>query len=90
MSASNIEIMVILTYTFSAISGHPKVLKAAVLDVVTPDLVHGPQASTAEMLSVIDDCMNTFPGLSQHYQIHISHSLSQYNLTSQPSCLHFD
>ena len=62
---------------FSAIPGHPKVVKAAVIDVVTPDTEHGPRASTAEMLRIIDDCLNIFPSLAQQYQIHISHSRSK-------------
>lgn len=56
--------------------GHPKVSKAAVFDIITPDLESGSIASMAEILALLDDMLNGFPTLSDHYEIHISHAAS--------------
>ncbi|TFY68401.1 hypothetical protein EVJ58_g1031 [Rhodofomes roseus] len=62
------------TYRPNVISGHPRVSKAAVFDIITPDLVVGPTAAAAEALSIAHDCLNNFANLGQLYEIHISHS----------------
>jgi len=65
-----------LTNIPSTVAGHPKVQKAAVFDIITPDLLEGPMAAGAEVLAVAEDCLNSFPSLAQNYDIHISHSNS--------------
>ena len=57
--------------------GHPQVAKAAVFDIITPDLVVGPTAATGEALSIVNDCLNNFASLGQYFEIHISHSKSE-------------
>lgn len=64
--------------------------KAAVFDIVTPDLLSGPIAAGAEIISLANDCLNNFPNLAQNYDIHISHSGSMFCLNicfSAHSCL---
>ncbi|KAH9923827.1 uncharacterized protein B0H18DRAFT_1013542 [Fomitopsis serialis] len=61
-------------YRPNVVSGHPRVAKAAVFDIITPDLVVGPTAAAAEALSIVNDCLNNFANLAQLYEIHISHS----------------
>ncbi|KAH7905298.1 kinase-like domain-containing protein [Hygrophoropsis aurantiaca] len=61
-------------YRPNAVPGHPKVTKAAVLDIITPDISGGLVAAGAEMLMLLNDCLQTFPNLAQSYEIHISHS----------------
>jgi translation initiation factor 2-alpha kinase 4 len=58
------------------VAGHPKVNKAAVFDIITPDLANGPLAAGAEVLAIANECLNSFPTLAQIYDIHISHSKS--------------
>ena len=58
----------------SSVAGHPKVLKAAVFDIITPDLEYGPIAASVEIIAVASDCLDSFPNLAQNYDIHISHS----------------
>ncbi|KAF9527861.1 other/PEK/GCN2 protein kinase [Crepidotus variabilis] len=58
----------------NSVAGHPKFWKAAVFDIISPDLTMGPVAAAAELISVANDCLDSFPNLSQHYDIHISHS----------------
>ncbi|KAF9561509.1 other/PEK/GCN2 protein kinase [Agrocybe pediades] len=53
--------------------GHPKYTKAALFDIISPDVNFGPTAAAAELISVASDCLN-FPTLGQNYDIHISHS----------------
>lgn len=62
----------------SVIPGHPRVAKAAVFDIITPDLVVGPTAATGEALSIVNDCLNNFANVGQHFEIHISHSQSEH------------
>lgn len=57
-------------------AGHPKTNKAAVFDIITPDLASGPIAAGAEIVAVINDILNGFPNLAQNYDIHVSHSKS--------------
>ena len=55
--------------------GHPVVRKAAVVDIITPDLTMGAQPATAELLGVTDRCLNAFPGHElADYVIHITHT----------------
>ncbi|EIW85919.1 hypothetical protein CONPUDRAFT_114006 [Coniophora puteana RWD-64-598 SS2] len=61
-------------YRPNTVPGHPKVTKAAVLDIVTPDTSAGLIAAGAEMLMLVNDFLHTFPNLAQSYEIHISHS----------------
>lgn len=58
----------------SPVAGHPKVLKAAVFDIISPDLEFGAVAAGAEIIAVASDCLDSFPNLAQNYDIHISHS----------------
>ncbi|RDB27411.1 eIF-2-alpha kinase GCN2 [Hypsizygus marmoreus] len=68
------------------VAGHPKVQKAAVFDIITPDLAMGPIASGAELIAVAHDCLNSFPNLAPNYDIHISHSkIVELILTRLPS-----
>lgn len=62
----------------SAVAGHPRVSKAAVFDIITPDLINGPIAASAEVLALVNDCLNSFPTLADNYEVHISHSKSGY------------
>lgn len=62
----------------SPVAGHPKSMKAAVFDIVTHDLVSGPIAAGAEIVSVINDVLNCFPNLALSYDIHVSHSNSKH------------
>jgi len=57
--------------------GHPKYTKAALFDIISPDITSGPTAAAAELISVASDCLN-FPTLAQNYDIHVSHSKSQF------------
>ncbi|TFK64222.1 kinase-like protein [Pluteus cervinus] len=61
-------------YRPNPLPGAPKAQKAAVFDIITPDLESGPIAAGAEIISVINDCLESFPNLSQTYDIHVSHS----------------
>jgi len=60
----------------SPVAGHPKFTKAALFDIISPDLEHGPLAAGAELIAVANDVLESFPTLSQNYDIHISHSKS--------------
>jgi len=59
---------------YSIVAGHPKVTKAAVFDIITPDLATGHLAAGAEVLAIANECLHTFPTLAQNYEVHISHS----------------
>ncbi|KDR70022.1 hypothetical protein GALMADRAFT_255390 [Galerina marginata CBS 339.88] len=61
-------------YRPNIVPGHPKFTKAALFDIITPDLKAGPRAACAELIAVVNDCLENFPNLSQHYDIHISHT----------------
>ncbi|KAG8220630.1 kinase-like domain-containing protein [Butyriboletus roseoflavus] len=62
------------TYRPSAVPGHPIMVKAAVLDIITPDMKNGMIAAGAEIILLLNDCLRSFPNLSHSYEIHISHS----------------
>lgn len=53
--------------------GHPKALKAAVFDIITPDIVNGQSAAAAEAIAIVNSCIDGFANLG-HYEIHISHT----------------
>ncbi|KAI6046986.1 kinase-like domain-containing protein [Pisolithus marmoratus] len=61
-------------YRPSAVPGHPRVTKAAVLDIITQDITSGIIAGGAELIMLLSDCLHSFPNLTQTYEIHISHS----------------
>lgn len=50
--------------------------KAAIFDIITQDLEHGPVAAGAEMIAVMNNIMNSFPNLNQNYVMQVSHSTS--------------
>lgn len=52
-------------------------MKAAVLDVITPDRTSGPIAAVAELLTIANECLNSFPNLALNYDVRISHSKSR-------------
>ncbi|KIK54868.1 hypothetical protein GYMLUDRAFT_206162 [Collybiopsis luxurians FD-317 M1] len=61
-------------YRPGLIPGHPKIWKAGVFDIITPDLSSGPIATGAEILAVAHDILESFPGLTPTYELHVSHS----------------
>ena len=56
-------------------AGHPKASKTAVFDIITQDLESGPSAATAEAISIVNDCLDSFANLDK-YDIHLSHTKS--------------
>ena len=66
-----------LTILRSAVPGHPRVTKAAVFDIITPDITSCIIAGGAELIMLLNDCLHSFPNLAQSYEIHISHSRSR-------------
>ena len=74
-------------YKPNAVAGHPKVFKAAVFDIISPDIENGSIASSAEVLALIHDCLCSFPGLSDTYEVHISHSKSKCHPNSRTQTL---
>ena len=58
-------------------AGHPRASKVAVFDIITPDLITGPNAAAAEGIAIVNNCLDVFGDLSQHYVIVISHSKSK-------------
>jgi hypothetical protein len=66
--------LVYIFFLSSPVAGHPKILKAAVFDIISPDLQYGAVAAGAEIIAVASDCLDSFPNLAQNYDIHISHS----------------
>ncbi|KAL4071177.1 kinase-like domain-containing protein [Scleroderma yunnanense] len=61
-------------YRPSSVPGHPRVTKAAVLDIITQDITSCIIAGGAELIMLLNDCLHSFPNLAQSYEIHISHS----------------
>ncbi|KAF8880897.1 hypothetical protein CPB84DRAFT_1817292 [Gymnopilus junonius] len=51
----------------NGVPGHPKFTKAALFEI-------GPRAACAELIAVVNDCLDNFPNLSQNYEIHVSHT----------------
>ncbi|GJJ13244.1 hypothetical protein Clacol_007495 [Clathrus columnatus] len=55
--------------------GHPIARKAAVVDIITPDLNMGAIPAVVELLGMADQCLNVFPGSElAEYVIHITHT----------------
>ncbi|PPQ98103.1 hypothetical protein CVT26_003273 [Gymnopilus dilepis] len=61
-------------YRPNLVPGHPKFTKAALFDIISPDLKYGPRAASAELIAVVNDCLDSFPNLSEIYDIHVSHT----------------
>ncbi|KAH9846907.1 Serine/threonine-protein kinase [Lenzites betulinus] len=61
-------------YHPNVIAGHPRASKVAVFDIITPDLITGLTAATAEAISIVSECLDNFGNLWQHYEIHMSHT----------------
>lgn len=62
----------------SLTTGHPRVSKTAVFDIITPDLTHGPAAAAAEIIAVTHECLSAFPTLNgQNCEIRVSHAKSE-------------
>ncbi|KAH8114389.1 kinase-like domain-containing protein [Phellopilus nigrolimitatus] len=62
------------TYRGGNLLGHPVVSTAAIFDIITPDTVHGLEVGSAEMITLMDECLGMFPNLANNYQVHVSHS----------------
>jgi len=62
----------------SHLTGHPKMSKAAVFDIISQDLKWGPIAAGAEIISVANECLSCFPNLANNYEIRISHAKSAF------------
>jgi eukaryotic translation initiation factor 2-alpha kinase 4 len=57
----------------NGVGGHPKILKAAIFDVITSDPTTG--VSEAETVAIVSEIIDIFPGLNAStYDIHISHT----------------
>jgi len=61
-------------YRPNLVAGHPRVFKAAIFDIVSTDLANSGPVSIAESIIIMNECLDAFPNLSQHYEIQISHS----------------
>ncbi|KAH9994612.1 hypothetical protein BJV77DRAFT_1059858 [Russula vinacea] len=61
-------------YRPNLVAGHPRVFKAAVFDIISTDVTNSGPVSIAESIIIMNECLDSFPNLSQHYEIHISHS----------------
>ncbi|KIL60768.1 hypothetical protein M378DRAFT_906708 [Amanita muscaria Koide BX008] len=61
-------------YRPNQLAGHPKMSKAAAFDIITQDLKWGPIAAGAEIISIADECLTSFPNLATNYEIRISHA----------------
>ncbi|KAJ7596327.1 kinase-like domain-containing protein [Mycena floridula] len=56
------------------VAGHPKGQKAAVFDIISPDIQAGGIAAAAELVAVANRILESFPNLAENYDIHMSHS----------------
>ena len=50
------------------------VFKAAVFDIISTDVINSGPVSIAESIIIVNECLDSFPTLSQQYEIHVSHS----------------
>lgn len=66
------------TYRAGAALSHPTVSSTAIFDIITPDTVNGVEVGSAELLTLVDECLGTFPNLAKTYQVHVSHSKSTF------------
>ncbi|KAI0696604.1 hypothetical protein BC835DRAFT_1341525 [Cytidiella melzeri] len=60
-------------YKPDPVAGHPKTSKAAIFDIITQDMAYGPSASTAEAISIVNDCLNSFANLDK-YEVQLTHT----------------
>ncbi|CAL1710511.1 unnamed protein product [Somion occarium] len=63
--------------------GHPKTMKTAVFDIITPDVENGSVAAAAEAIAIVNTCLDAFAGLAT-YEIHISHTKEVLRVLDQP------
>lgn len=64
----------------NGVGGHPKILKAAIFDIITSDPTAG--VSEAETIAIVSEIIDIFPGLNAStYDIHISHSKGMKSCT---------
>ena len=57
----------------NGVGGHPKILKAAIFDLITSDPTVG--VSEAESIAIVNEIIDIFPGLNASaHDIHISHA----------------
>lgn len=70
------SVLTIELSTLSSTFKQPLINKAALFDIITPDLQTGPMAAAAEIIAVASDVLDSFPDLAQQYDIHVSHSTS--------------
>lgn len=75
-----------LCLTPSVPGTHPRAMKFAVCDVITPDIAMGPLASTAEMLTITQEILAAFPTCSQNFDLCVSHSKSQCTIFTMVYC----
>ncbi|KAI0029609.1 kinase-like domain-containing protein [Vararia minispora EC-137] len=61
-------------YRPNPVVGHPRASKVAIFDIITNDVANGASISTAECIIIVNECLDAFPTLAQHYEIRISHS----------------
>ena len=45
-------------------------------DIITPDLVNGPNVAAAEGITIVNNCLDIFGDISEHYVLVLSHSKS--------------
>lgn len=50
-------------------------MKAAIFDIITPDITNGQCVATAEAIAVVNSCMESFANLN-NYEIRVSHTKS--------------
>ncbi|THH07416.1 hypothetical protein EW145_g3398 [Phellinidium pouzarii] len=62
------------TYRDVTALSHPAVSTAAIFDIISPDTMTGLEIASAEMITLMDECLGMFPNLAKSYQIHVSHS----------------
>lgn len=57
----------------NGVGGHPKIIKAAIFDIITSDPTIG--VSEAESIAMVSEIIDIFPGLNAStYDVHISHT----------------
>ncbi|KAF8625130.1 hypothetical protein AX15_005537 [Amanita polypyramis BW_CC] len=61
-------------YRPNQLTGHPKLSKAAVFDIITQDFKWGPIAACSEIIAIANECMNSFPNIATNYEIRITHA----------------
>ena len=57
------------------LSGHPQSMKAAIFDIITPDLEHGLAAGVSEAMCIVDECVALFPGMQDaEFEVVLTHT----------------